>query len=45
MFRPAGSVCLYLPKRSTMPARACGMIRTVRASITITKMKIRASSP
>src|SRR6478752_232078 len=38
MLRPAGSVALYLPKRSTMPARACGTIWTVFASSMITKM-------
>src|SRR5690349_13096579 len=43
MFRPAGSVSLYLPNRSTMPARACGMIRTVRASITTTNRTTRIS--
>src|SRR3954451_13275462 len=43
MFRPAGSVSLYLPKRSTTPARACGMIRTVFASSTITKISSSAS--
>ena len=37
MLRPAGRVSLYLPKRSTMPARACGTIRTVLASRTTTK--------
>src|SRR3954447_9534419 len=36
MLRPAGSEPLYLPKRSTMPARACGTIRTVFASTTTT---------
>src|SRR3954464_10904013 len=36
MFRPAGRVSLYLPNRSTIPARACGMIRTVFASRMIT---------
>src|ERR1051325_8884858 len=43
MLRPAGSVSLYLPKRSTIPARACGMIRTVRASITSTNRTTRIS--
>src|SRR5688572_15443398 len=32
--RPASSVSWYLPKRSTTPARACGMIFTVFASST-----------
>src|SRR3954451_9929678 len=36
MFRPAGRVSLYFPNRSTTPARACGMIFTVLASITTT---------
>src|SRR5215211_1869799 len=45
MFRPAGSVSLYLPKRSTMPARACGMIRTVRASSTTTNSTNRTMIP
>src|SRR5687767_9750725 len=41
--RPAGSVPLYLPKRSTMPARACGTMRTVLASITMTNSSNSAS--
>src|SRR5918995_5250787 len=49
MLSPAGSVPLYLPKRSTMPARACGTMRTVFASSTMTNRtssanKIRAIS-
>src|SRR6476661_7021521 len=44
MLRPAGSVCLYLPNRSTMPARACGTIRTVLASSTMTNSSTSASS-
>src|SRR5262245_36252812 len=28
MFKPAGNVARYLPKRSTMPALACGTMRT-----------------
>src|SRR4051812_42664357 len=45
MLRPAGSVSLYFPNRSTMPARACGMIRTVLASSTMTKAKNRTAIP
>src|SRR6188472_3020029 len=45
MLRPAGSVSLYLPKRSTMPARACGMIRTVLTSSRTTNSRIRTKSP
>src|SRR6476619_6676065 len=44
MLRPAGRVCLYLPKRSTMPARAWGTIRTVLASSTMTNRNSNASS-
>src|SRR6476659_7027752 len=43
--RPAGSVSLYFPKRSTMPARACGMIRTVLASRTTTKSRTTSANP
>src|SRR3954469_15418401 len=43
MLRPAGRDSLYLPKRSRMPARACGMIRTVRASMMTTNSTIRIS--
>src|SRR5215213_7276070 len=43
MLSPAGSVPLYLPKRSTMPARACGTMRTVLASRTMTNRSNRAS--
>src|SRR5690606_2665309 len=43
MLRPAGSVCLYLPNRSTLPARSCGTMRTVFASTTTTKTRSRAS--
>ena len=32
MFRPACSVRWYRPNRSTMPARACGTMRTDRAT-------------
>src|SRR6188508_2301852 len=38
MLSPGESVTRYLPNRSTMPARACGMIRTVLASRMTTKM-------
>src|SRR3954465_6685438 len=43
-FSPAGSVSLYFPKRSRIPARACGMIRTVRARSTTTNSTIRTRS-
>jgi hypothetical protein len=43
-FRPAGSDALYLPNRSTIPARACGTIRTVLAMAAITKIASRANS-
>src|SRR6478609_6768054 len=36
MFRPADRVSLYFPNRSTTPARACGMIFTVLASMPTT---------
>src|SRR5690349_4611668 len=44
MLSPAGSVTLYLPKRSTMPARACGTIRTVLTRVTTTKIRSRSAT-
>src|SRR4051794_20061450 len=43
MLRPADSVCLYLPNRSTIPARACGTMRTVLTSRITTNRKSRTS--
>jgi len=37
-FSPGSSVLWYLPSRSTTPARACGMIRMARKSVTSTKI-------
>src|SRR4051812_17634981 len=39
--RPAVRVSLYLPNRSTMPARACGTMRTVLLSTRTTNSKNR----
>src|SRR6266540_4826772 len=41
---PGVSVRLYRPRRSTTPARACGMMRTVRASTKSTKSATTAST-
>src|SRR4051794_9103231 len=43
MLRPAGSVSLYFPNRSTIPARAWGTIRIVLASRGTTKRNSRTS--
>src|SRR5687768_13354839 len=44
ILRPASRVCWYFPKRSTMPARACGTILTVLASMTMANSASRAST-
>src|SRR5664279_524243 len=44
MFSPAGRVPLYLPNRSTIPARACGTMRTVLASTTAANSTINKNS-
>ena len=41
---PAGRLALYFPKRSTMPARACGTIRTVLARTATAKTTSRMST-
>src|SRR5680860_27665 len=43
MFSPGWRVFLYLPNRSTMPARACGTIRIVFASTRMTKTRNSAN--
>src|ERR1700744_2014232 len=40
-FSPACSVRWYLPNRSTMPARACGTIRTARATANMARPMTR----
>src|SRR3954453_5393399 len=42
--RPAGRLALYFPNRSTIPARACGTMRTVLASTATTKTTTRIST-
>ena len=44
MFSPAGRLVLYFPKRSTMPARACGTIRTVLTSTATANSTTRINS-
>src|SRR5690349_14612403 len=44
MLSPGCRVVRYLPNRSTTPARACGTMRIVCASSTITKIARTASS-